>query len=116
MVAQQGERSNLAAPPAALRQPSAKASAASPKLNPDMEMGSMSVEAQNPAATQEQDDIMQLARLGDIQAMEKLFETGGYDATYHDEEGITPLHVCHAPAVFQASFSVRHYAHSVQQC
>lgn len=42
------------------------------------------------------DDVMQLARLGDVPAMEKLFETGGFDATYTDEEGITPLHVCEA--------------------
>ncbi|KAH8902496.1 hypothetical protein BR93DRAFT_932074 [Coniochaeta sp. PMI_546] len=26
--------------------------------------------------------------------MEKLFESGDYDATYTDDEGITPLHVC----------------------
>lgn len=42
---------------------------------------------------EEEEDIMQLARLGDIPAMEKLFESQGYDATYTDEEGITPLHV-----------------------
>ena len=40
-----------------------------------------------------QDDIMQVARIGDIAAMEKLFEKGEYDATYTDDEGITPLHV-----------------------
>ena len=43
---------------------------------------------------EEEEDIMQLARLGDIPAMEKLFESKGYDATYTDDEGITPLHVC----------------------
>lgn len=37
-------------------------------------------------------DVMQLARVGDISTMEKLFDTGDYDATYTDEEGITPLH------------------------
>jgi len=36
---------------------------------------------------------MQVARVGDIAAMEKLFESGEFDATYADEEGITPLHV-----------------------
>jgi hypothetical protein len=38
-------------------------------------------------------DIMQLARLGEIGAIQKLFDTGDYDATYTDEQGITPLHV-----------------------
>ncbi|ORY70034.1 ankyrin repeat-containing domain protein [Pseudomassariella vexata] len=37
-------------------------------------------------------DIMQLARIGDISAMEKMFESTEYDATYTDDEGITPLH------------------------
>lgn len=41
-----------------------------------------------------QNDIMQMARIGDIAGMEKLFETTEYDATYTDDEGITPLHVC----------------------
>ncbi|KAF2748693.1 hypothetical protein M011DRAFT_399788 [Sporormia fimetaria CBS 119925] len=39
-----------------------------------------------------EDDIMQLARLGEIGAIQKLFDTGRYDATYTDEQGITPLH------------------------
>ncbi|KAL9064535.1 MAG: hypothetical protein Q9157_007795 [Trypethelium eluteriae] len=41
-------------------------------------------------------DIMQLARLGEIGAIQKLFDKGEYDATYKDEEEITPLH-CSAP-------------------
>ena len=40
-----------------------------------------------------EDDIMQLARLGEISAIQKLFDDGKYDATYKDEQGITPLHV-----------------------
>lgn len=40
-----------------------------------------------------EEDIMQLARLGEIGAIQKLFDSGKYDATYADEEGITPLHV-----------------------
>lgn len=40
-----------------------------------------------------EDDIMQLARLGEIAAVQKLFDSGKYDATYKDEQGITPLHV-----------------------
>jgi hypothetical protein len=38
-------------------------------------------------------DIMQLARLGEIGAIQKLFDNGEYDASYRDNEGITPLHV-----------------------
>lgn len=40
------------------------------------------------------EDIMQLARIGEVPAMQKLFETKKLSATYKDEEGITPLHVC----------------------
>jgi len=40
-----------------------------------------------------EEDIMQLARLGEIGAIQKLFETEKYDANYKDEQGITPLHV-----------------------
>lgn len=40
-----------------------------------------------------EEDIMQLARLGEIGAIQKLFEIGKFDARYADEEGITPLHV-----------------------
>jgi hypothetical protein len=41
-----------------------------------------------------EEDIMQLARLGEIGAIHKLFESGKFDATYADDQGITPLHVC----------------------
>jgi hypothetical protein len=40
-----------------------------------------------------EEDIMQLARLGEIGAIQKLFDSGKFDATYKDEQGITPLHV-----------------------
>jgi hypothetical protein len=40
-----------------------------------------------------EEDLMQLARLGEIAAIERLFERGKFDATYKDEQGITPLHV-----------------------
>jgi palmitoyltransferase ZDHHC13/17 len=87
--------------PAAPRQPASKSSAAAPKLNSDMEMADMPGSGrqsgddskQQQHHHEEEGDIMQLARLGDIPAMEKLFESKGYDATYTDEEGITPLHV-----------------------
>lgn len=68
-------------------QPAAKSTKAEPQVNSDVEMGSMP-NAANPA-----EDIMQLARIGDVPAMEKLFESEKYDATYSDDEGITALHV-----------------------
>jgi hypothetical protein len=40
-----------------------------------------------------EEDIMQLARLGEIGAIQKLFDSGKFDATFKDEQGITPLHV-----------------------
>jgi hypothetical protein len=40
-----------------------------------------------------EEDVMQLARLGEIGAIQKLFDAGKCDATYTDEQGITPLHV-----------------------
>ncbi|KAK4244227.1 hypothetical protein C7999DRAFT_17487 [Corynascus novoguineensis] len=66
-------------------QPPSKSDTATPKLNNEVELGDMPNEAT-------QNDIMQMARIGDIVGMEKLFETGDYDATYADDEGITPLH------------------------
>ncbi|KAI0128777.1 hypothetical protein BJ170DRAFT_622879 [Xylariales sp. AK1849] len=70
-------------------QPSSKANVAAPKLNSqEMEMGNLPGADAPPA----EEDIMQLARVGNIQAMERLFEKDEYDATYTDEEGITPLH------------------------
>jgi palmitoyltransferase ZDHHC13/17 len=41
-----------------------------------------------------EEDLMQLARMGEIGAIQRLFEKGKFSATYKDEEGITPLHVC----------------------
>ncbi|EON99705.1 putative palmitoyltransferase akr1 protein [Phaeoacremonium minimum UCRPA7] len=69
-------------------QPSSKGSTAAPKLNNEMEMGSLPADGVPLGAG----DIMQLARVGDVPGMEKLFESQEYDATYTDDEGITPLH------------------------
>lgn len=43
------------------------------------------------------EDIMQLARIGEIGAMQNLFATKKLTANHRDEEGITPLHVCLPP-------------------
>lgn len=80
--------SSMSAASAAPIQPSTKATAAVPKLNSEMEMGSLPGDGQD-----QEEDIMQIARVGDVPAMEKLFESGEFDATYTDDEGITPLHV-----------------------
>ncbi|CRK44203.1 hypothetical protein BN1723_000889 [Verticillium longisporum] len=76
-----------ASSPAAPTQPANKGAAVAPAIN-DMEMGAVA----DARATPPENDIMQLARVGNVAGMEKLFESGEYDATYHDDEGITPLH------------------------
>lgn len=43
------------------------------------------------------EDIMQLARIGEIGAMQNLFANKKLTANHRDEEGITPLHVCFHP-------------------
>jgi palmitoyltransferase ZDHHC13/17 len=40
-----------------------------------------------------EEDLMQLARLGEIKAIQNLFVSKKYTPTYQDEQGITPLHV-----------------------
>ena len=79
-------------------QPSSKSSAAAPMLNSEMELGTFAG-GQAPQAAE--NDIMQIARIGDIPAMERLFEAGTFDATHADDEGITPLHVC-SPLLFSS--------------
>lgn len=39
-------------------------------------------------------DLMQLARLGELRGIQKLFDSGRYNAKSTDEQGITALHVC----------------------
>lgn len=73
-------------------QPSAKGARAEPQVNSDVEMGSVGKDQGADGAPSL--DIMQVARIGDIAAMEKILESKELDATYCDEEGITALHVC----------------------
>ena len=40
-----------------------------------------------------EEDLMQLARLGEIKSIQKLLDRGKFSATYADEQSITPLHV-----------------------
>jgi palmitoyltransferase ZDHHC13/17 len=73
--------------------PNGKASAAPPKLTEEgMEMKDIHNNAKPSLPIEE--DLMQLARMGEIGAIQRLFEKGKFSATYKDEEGITPLHVC----------------------
>ena len=70
--------------------PNGKASAAAPKLSAE---DHVELEDILPDEPNLDEDIMQLARLGDIPAIKQLYDSGKFDATYCDAEGITPLHV-----------------------
>jgi hypothetical protein len=53
------------------------------------------------------EDIMQIARIGEIGPMQRLFDEKKFTANYQDEEGITPLHVsANSPFLLN---SVGHY-------
>lgn len=78
-------------------QPASKGTMADPQVNSDLEMGSLP-NGSGKSNGEVDTDIMQIARTGDIAAMEALFEEKEYDATYADDEGITALHVCHPAA------------------
>ena len=72
--------------------PNGKASAVPPRVSPDkhVELDNMDPSEQKLPL---QEDIMQLARLGEIGPVQTLFQDGKVDAKYKDGEGITPLHV-----------------------
>jgi hypothetical protein len=79
------------------RQPSAvmvngKASALAPKLSDDNDVELENMLPVGPVVPADQ-DIMQLARLGDIAGIQKLYDSGAFTSSYCDGEGITPLHV-----------------------
>ena len=72
--------------------PSTKASAASPKVtSQDVELGPVQNGQPVPPLPLEE-DIMQCARLGAFEHIQKMIESGKVDAKYQDDEGITPLH------------------------
>ncbi|KAH6712082.1 hypothetical protein BKA61DRAFT_609575 [Leptodontidium sp. MPI-SDFR-AT-0119] len=68
-----------------------KAAAVAPKLSDDDHVEMEDMLPSGPEQSPDE-DIMQLARLGDIQGIERLYESGKFDAKYCDAEGITPLH------------------------
>jgi hypothetical protein len=71
-----------------------KASAAAPKLSDDEGNVEMENMLSGRPGAELDEDIMQLARLGNIPAIQKLFDAEKFHPTYCDGEGITPLHVC----------------------
>ena len=75
--------------------PNGKTGVAPPKVTGD---GTVELENMDGSVAEEKlplhEDIMQLARLGEIGPIQKLFDEGKFDAKYKDQEGITPLHVC----------------------
>lgn len=66
-------------------------------LAPQLSVEDGNVEMKNIASTEPvlagDQDIMQLARLGDIPAIQKLYDAGIFTPLHCDDEGITPLHV-----------------------
>ena len=47
-----------------------------------------------------EEDLMGLARLGELRGIQKLFDSGRYSAKSADEQGITALHVWSHQQVF----------------
>ena len=82
--------------------PNGKSSAAPPQSSTDgVELKNMTTTAGGQPPLPIESDIMQLARLGEIGAMQKLFDTKKFNAKYQDEEGITPLHVSFPDLLFR---------------
>ncbi|KEF59550.1 uncharacterized protein A1O9_04394 [Exophiala aquamarina CBS 119918] len=72
--------------------PSSKGNAASPKVtSEDVELGPIQNGSAEPSIPLEE-DIMQCARIGALEHIQKMIESGKVEAKYADEEGITPLH------------------------
>ncbi|KAL8873577.1 MAG: hypothetical protein Q9174_000969 [Haloplaca sp. 1 TL-2023] len=77
--------------PPNIRQSPPKAPAAKAQLDTTVEMGNDDGDAAE-AKLPLHEDIMQLARLGEIGPIQKLIEEGKFTADYKDAEDITPLH------------------------
>ena len=93
MNGQTGETKRSAAPNPSTSIGS-KAGAAPPKMTGDGPVEMENIDGVNEEKLPLHEDIMQLARLGEVGPVQKLFEDCKYDAKYTDAEGITPLHVC----------------------
>lgn len=55
--------------------------------------------------TPAEEDTLLLARLGELRAIQKLFDSGKCDATFRDEQGVTPLHW----AAIKGHYAVCHF-------
>ena len=74
------------------RTPSARSSASPAKVTDSNNVELKDIQAAKPVIPPAE-DIMQLARVGDQNGIQTLFESGRFEPTYQDEQGITPLHV-----------------------
>ncbi|KAF9883466.1 palmitoyltransferase akr1 [Aspergillus nanangensis] len=76
--------------------PNGKGSASSPQISPEdvnVELKSIKPERGGvKGSIPIGEDVMQIARIGEVPAMQRLFDEKKFTATYQDEEGITPLH------------------------
>ncbi|POS86080.1 hypothetical protein EPUL_001582 [Erysiphe pulchra] len=71
--------------------PTGKSSVSEPKLS-DTERVELSDILSSGPETSQYEDVMQLARIGDIQGVKRLYSNGSFNSSYCDKEGITPLH------------------------
>ena len=78
--------------PEAHGQPSMKATAVPPQITTgeNVELSNVQMDRDKLPLLE---DVMQLARLGEIEPMHRIFKDGKASAEYKDDEGITPLHV-----------------------
>jgi palmitoyltransferase ZDHHC13/17 len=70
-----------------------KPTAPSDSTPTNVEPGDVSNGPADPRATALEADIMQCARLGEIGLLQKIFDSGKFNAQHKDHEGTTPLHV-----------------------
>lgn len=82
-----------ASSPAPLRSEPSHANGTATTNKQNVELKEMGANAPVQREMPLEEDIMQLARLGEIAAIQKLFDSKKFDARYKDEQGITPLHV-----------------------
>ncbi|KAI9803284.1 MAG: hypothetical protein M1825_002075 [Sarcosagium campestre] len=69
-----------------------KAAAAAPVVSNDTQDVELKSIQGDERSVPLEEDIMQLARLGEIGPIKNLFDSGKFDIQYKDDEGITPLH------------------------
>lgn len=91
---QQSTASEGARAPGISTRTSGKSAIASPQVTENENMELENIDGASPEAKLPlHQDIMQLARLGEIPPIRTLFEEGKYSPKYKDEQDITPLHV-----------------------